>query len=47
MKNSTKIDARNPFKTGKDEKVVWKELLQNSKPANKMDFVKKALSVKK
>ena len=33
--------VRNPFAEGKDEKTVWKELLQNSKPLKKEEFLKK------
>lgn len=33
--------SRNPFAHGKDEKLVWKELVQNAKPLKKEDFLRK------
>ena len=42
MQNNAPTTAtRNPFAQGKDEKEVWKELLQNAKPLKKEDFLKK------
>lgn len=41
QKNNNIIATRNPFAEGKDEKEVWKELLQNAKPLKKEDLLKK------
>lgn len=41
QKNIINTISRNPFAEGKEEKLVWKELVQNAKPLKKEDFLKK------
>jgi hypothetical protein len=37
---ASKKNSRNPFAGDKNEKEVWEELLKNSRPISKDDFLK-------
>lgn len=41
-KNPTLNHIRNPFAGVTDEKAVWKQLMENSRPASKEEFLEKA-----
>ncbi len=40
-KNPTLNHIRNPFAGAADEKLVWKQLSENSRPASKEEFLKR------
>jgi len=40
-KKATHTHIRNPFAGATDEKLVWKQLSENSRPASKEEFLKR------
>ncbi len=46
-KNENIKHIRNPFAGANDEKQVWKDLMENSKPTTKEEFLAKAKAARK